>query len=110
MQMDFIVVAGANLQRILEHVERDVIAEVSIEIIVIRVCRLSGLENDLEVTIARAIQLALTGPPNKRLLIKRPGGPPIHRVPPQPKEMCQRLVRFGPYGIAFVLLVIRTNQ
>src|SRR4030095_13306089 len=100
--MDFIVFASAYLECIFEYIERNVIAVIGVEVVVIEAGRFRGLENYLEVTVARAIDLALTGPPVERLVITRPGCAPIGRVPPGPEIVCQRLVRLGPNQIAFV--------
>ena len=100
--MRLIVFRRADLQRILEHIERNVIAVISVVVVFIRAWWLSRTEYNLEIALARTAEIALSGPPVKCLLIVWPRRSPVHLITTRPEEIAQRLVCFGPNQIAVV--------
>src|SRR6185369_8336177 len=98
------------LERIFENVDRNVIAVVSVEIISVGVRRMRSFENDLEITVTRAIDIALSRPPLERLLVVRPCGAPVHLAAEVPEEVAERFMGFGPYQIAISLVLNNANQ
>jgi hypothetical protein len=56
-----------DLEGIFQYVQRDVIAVIGVDVITVGDGRMGGFENDLQVTVSRALEFALSGPPVKRL-------------------------------------------
>src|SRR5256885_14945523 len=72
--------------------------------------RLRGSENNLEVTVASTIEIALSAPPIECLLIMRPGGAPVELVTTRPEKIAERFVSFGPDRIAIDIFVSGAYQ
>src|SRR5438552_18500757 len=102
MQVSIVVVGGANLQRVFQNVEWDVIAEVGVVVVLVGSGRFGGFEHNFEVAIAGLTDLALARPPVKRLLVMGPGGAPVHLIAPRPEKISERFMGFGPDEITFV--------
>src|SRR6267378_4185996 len=101
MEMGLLVCTGADLQRVFQNVERNIVAVRGVVVILILPRRLSGLENDAEIALARRLSLTLSRPPVERLLIVGPGATPVRLVAPRPEKIAQRFVSFRPDEIAF---------
>ncbi len=108
--MDRVVVLCADLQSVFQDIQGNVIAIIGVEVRLVGMLWLGGFKYYFEITRTRSIDFRLTGPPVKRLLVVRPGHSPVHLIPSRPKEIGQRLLRFDPHQIAFLVLVVRANQ
>src|SRR5215204_3174706 len=82
-----VVCRSADLQRIFKHVKWNVIAVITVDVILVGTRRVRGSENYLEITVTRTIELALAGPPIERLLVMGPGGTPVHLTAASPEEI-----------------------
>jgi len=67
MQVSPVVLLCADLERVLEDIEWNVVAVVGVEVVLVCVLGFRSLENNLEITGAGAINLLLTCPPLQRL-------------------------------------------
>ena len=85
--MRLVVLSGADLKSVFEDIEWNVVAVIGVEVTLVCLLRLRGFENNLEITIAGAIDLALTGPPVECLLVMRPRPAPVHLISSRPKEI-----------------------
>ena len=65
--------SDADLQCIFQNLQRNVIAEIGVVVMIVRPWRFSGFEYDPEVSNARKFDVALPGPPVERWLIVLPG-------------------------------------
>src|SRR5690349_8728786 len=110
MKVRFVVGSCADLQRVLEGLERNVVAVGSVEVILLAIWWIRHPEDNFEVAVARAIEVALSGPPVERFLIMRQGDAPVSLKPAYPEEVSQRFMRFRPYQVAIFFLLRDANQ
>src|SRR4030095_4996420 len=108
MQVSLFVFTGADLQRVFQNVERNVVA-VIVVVILVAAGRLSGFEYNPEITLTSRFDLARAGPPVERRWVVRPGSAPVELVA-APEKIAQRFVSFGPDQIAFVVFIVSSDQ
>src|SRR4030095_13676859 len=109
-QMCLVILLSTDIESILENVEGNVVAVIGVKIIFVGSRWLSGFEDNFEIAIPSAFDLALTGPPVQRLLVMRPRGAPVHLISSHPKKIGKGLVRLGPHEIASVFVVVGADQ